>query len=178
MEGAAKHDAGDYASHLFIVFNVCAHASSQCSGRVVGPAACPLSRRDTLQGGGRPALTLSDKSVSPFAVPLSKRISLSFNPARSFIHAPAGLWSPPPLTLRLPPPPLHFICILFLGLLISLLFLPPPPLFSIPLYLAPASCSSFSETRLLRGRRGTTTRGCDDNPRPRGGASAGESVPL
>lgn len=142
-------------------------------GRVVSPATFPSSQRDTLQGGGRPGLTPSDKSFSHSqshclrgspspSIPLALLFMLLRVSGAHPRPSTTSTQCPPPTTTTTtyPPPhspPLHFICILFLGPLISPLSFPVVP-FLISLYLAPSSCSSSSETMLLRGCRGTPTK--------------------
>lgn len=123
---------------FFRCFNVCVSVA-RCRVKVRACCHFLCSQIDTLQGGGGggggPRLTLCDKSFS-HSQPLSERISLAFNPTFSFIHASAALHQPPPASSRLLPcpprsPPLHFICILFLGPLISPLSLPLVPFFNL-----------------------------------------------
>lgn len=89
-------------------------------------------------------------------------------PLCSFIHAPAGLRSPTPSTdLHAAPPPhssstpFHLYSILRAAHLSFVV--PCRPLFNLIVSLAPLSCSSLIETMLLRGCRGTPTRGYDDD---------------
>lgn len=96
------HERGLFALFFFLFSQMCAllrvsvGVVAEC-GHVVSPATFPSSQRDTLQGGGGPGLTLSDKSFSPFTVPLSERISLSFNPTLLFYSCFCGSEVPPPL---------------------------------------------------------------------------------
>lgn len=108
------------------------------------------------------------QELLPFTALLSENISFAFNPTLSFIHASAGL-CPPPSPSHQPLPVLHpphsfplFICILFLGQLISPLSFILVPFFFFSLYLPPSSCSSVCETILLRGRY--ASQGYNDNP--------------
>lgn len=136
-------------------------AALKC-GHVVSPASFPRSQRDALQGGGRPGLTLCDKSFfhsqshclrgspSP-SIPLALLFMLLLVP---------GLPSPPTSTC-LPPStslsctPLHLYSILRAA---HLSFVAPSRPFLISLYLPPSSCSSLSETMLLRGCLGKRTK--------------------
>lgn len=148
---------GSAASHAepsrLIFFSVCVFVCVSKMRACCQPH-CTSSLSDTHQGGGRPGLTLCDKSFShsqSHCLRGSPSPSIP-HPTLSFIHASVGLCPPtlpPPASTRSPPlphsPPLHFICILFLGPLIS----PPSRPFLISLYRPPSSCSSFSETMLL-----------------------------
>lgn len=126
---------------------------------VVSPAISLFAQRDTLQGGGRPGLTLCDKSFShsqPYCLRGSPSpsvpLSLLFMLLRVFGSTPPSFTNLQPVPHPPSPPlsstPLHLYSIL--RACSSLLCRP----FLILLYLPPSSCSSFSET-MLGGCRGT-----------------------
>lgn len=142
---------------LCSVFSVCVCVCFKCRD-VVSPATFPAPQRDTLQGsGGGTGLTLCDKSLfhsqshclrgspSP-SVPLSLLFMLLrvSRPPSTNLHP-----SSPPHS-----PPLHFHLYSILRAA-HLSFVVYSRLFLISLYLPPSSCSSFGETMLLRGCRGT-----------------------
>lgn len=132
-EGTAR--AHPSLCSYFFNARVSLRTSAECGSAL---SALPhfLSLRETpFKVAAGTGLTPSDKSFFPVhGPPLSER---NLPPplqsrTRSFINASAGRTSTPP-----PPcsPPLHFICVLFLGPLASPFV--APPLFLISLYLAP-----------------------------------------
>ena len=137
-----------------------------CAGHVVSPATSLFSQRDTLQGGGRPGLTLCDKSFSHSqshclrgshspSIPLSLLFMLLRVSGPPPQHTHTHTHTPPgPRAASLSSTPLHLYSILRAA---HLSFVAPSCPFLISLYLPPSSCSSFSETMLLQRVSGVNT---------------------
>lgn len=125
---------------------------------VVTPRTFPPSQRDTLQGGGRPGLTLCDKSFSH-----SQSDCLRGSPSPSIplallfmlLRVSGPNLHPVPPSASPSSTPIHLYSILRAA---HLSFVVPSRPFLISLYLPPSPCSSFSETMLRGGCRGTRTK--------------------
>lgn len=170
VEHKAKCDtgaAGPHIQNLFAHFFLCqcvcvsvsvtvSHAEINCR-HVVSTAIFPFSQRDTLQGGGGPGLTLCDKSFS-HSQPYCLRGSPSPSIPLSLLFMPLRVSGPlsTAASASLSSSPFHLYSILRAAHLSFVVHSRPP--FLISLYLPPSSCSSFSETMLLRGCRGTRAK--------------------
>lgn len=133
--------------------------------RVVSPATFPSPQWDNPPRWWQAWSHTKWQELFSFTALLSERISLSFNPTRSFIHASPDLCPSTPPTGLHPPlhssTPFHLYSILRAAHPSFVAPCHPPFSLLISLYLAPCSCSSISETMRsvsFWGRRSAPTK--------------------